>query len=296
MDGGKLTWRERRFDDAPLGGEVIDIDLTRPLAPHALAELKRTLAQFQVAVFRDQHLSPRQHVEFSRQFGPLQVHVLHQFHLAGFPEILVVSNVVEQGRQIGLGDAGRNWHSDLSYLQRPSLGSFLHAQEIPADDRHGQTWFANMALAYDTLPLALRSAIQGRRAVHSYLHRYSRLQQQGEQEGRNWRPQLSSDQREAVPEVTHPIVRTHPETGRKSLFVSEGFATRIEGLPADESDSLLEQLFAHSVREEHLYRHRWRPHDLVFWDNRSTIHFAPKCPSELRRTLYRTTVEGDEPQ
>jgi taurine dioxygenase len=296
MDGGKLGWTARRFEGQPLGGELVDIDLTRPFGAEALASLKRTLAEFQVAVFRDQHLTPEQHVQFSRQFGPLQVHVLHQFHLPGHPEILVVSNVVEQGRQIGLGDAGRSWHSDLSYMPRPSLGSFLHAQEIPADDRHGQTWFANMQLAYETLPLVLRSAIEGRRAVHSYLHRYTRLQQQGESEGRNWRPQLSSEQRQAVPEVVHPIVRTHPETGRKSLFVSEGFTTRIVGLPEDESATLLQELFAHSVREAHVYKHRWRPHDLVFWDNRSTIHYAPKCPSDLRRTLYRTTVEGDVPQ
>jgi taurine dioxygenase len=239
-------------------------------------------------VFRDQRITPDQQIAFSRRFGPLQIHVLHQFGLAGYPEVLVVSNIVENGKPIGLGDAGHYWHSDLSYKEKPSLGSLLHAQELPAEG--GDTLFANMHLAWDTLPAHLRSAVEGRSAEHTYLAKYAELQKRSP-----WRPNLSAEQIAQVKPVMHPIVRTHPETGRKALFVSEHFTTRVIGLPEDESQALLGELFAHSVRPEHLYRHRWAAHDMVFWDNRSLMHLAAGTPDHLRRKLYRTTIEGDVP-
>jgi taurine dioxygenase len=196
--------------------------------------------------------------------------------------------VVEHGQPIGLGDAGQFWHSDLSYKERPSLGSLLHAQELPAEG--GDTLFADMHRAWDTLPLALKNAIEGARAEHSYLARYEELRERSP-----WRPKLTEAQVAEVRPVTHPVVRTHPETGRKALFVSEHFTTRIVGLPDAESRDLLHQLFAHSVRPEHVYRHRWQDHDLVFWDNRSVIHLATGFPCHMRRRLNRTTIEGDVP-
>ncbi len=174
------------------------------------------------------------------------------------------------------------------YKEKPSLGSLLHAQELPAEG--GDTLFANMHLAWDTLPAHLRRAVEGRRAEHTYLARYAELQARSP-----WRPNLSPEQIAQVAAVVHPVVRTHPETGRKALFVSEHFTTRIVGLPDDESRALLDELFAHSVRAEHLYRHAWRDHDLVFWDNRSLMHLAAGTPDHLRRKLYRTTIEGDAP-
>jgi taurine dioxygenase len=164
----------------------------------------------------------------------------------------------------------------------------LHAQELPAEG--GDTLFANMHLAWDTLPAPLRRAVEGLRAEHSYLAKYEELRQRSP-----WRPKLSDEQIARVLPVEHPIVRTHPETGRKALFVSEHFTTRIVGLPESESQDLLTQLFAHSVRPEHVYRHRWQPHDMVFWDNRSLMHLAAGCPDHLRRRLNRTTIEGDLP-
>ncbi|HCF0757071.1 TPA: TauD/TfdA family dioxygenase [Pseudomonas aeruginosa] len=241
-----------------------------------------------VLVFREQRITPAQQIAFSRRFGELQIHVLKQFLLPGHPEILIVSNIVENGQPIGLGDAGKFWHSDLSYKELPSLGSMLHAQELPEEG--GDTLFADMHKAWDSLPEALRKAIEGRTAAHSYTARYSEPRFEG-----NWRPTLSAAQLAEVREVVHPIVRTHPESGRKALFVSEGFTTRIVGLPADESAQLLAELYAHSVRPEHIYRHRWQAHDLVFWDNRSLIHLAGGCPAHLRRKLYRTTIQGDAP-
>lgn len=279
---------EIRAFDGPLGAEVIGLDLHRPLDRRALQAIHAAHLEHHVLVFRDQRITPRQQVDFSRLFGPLQIHVLRNFQLAGTPEVLVVSNIVEDGKPIGLGDAGHFWHSDLSYKEKPSLGSMLHAQELPAEG--GDTLFANMHLAFDTLPAALREAIRGRQAEHSYLKQYAELQQRSP-----WRPNLTQAQIDEVKPVVHPVVRTHPETGRQALFVSEHFTTRIVGLPPDESDALLAELFAHSVRPEHIYRHRWQPHDMVFWDNRSLMHLAAGCPADQRRKLYRTTIEGDVP-
>src|SRR5450830_1002615 len=274
--------------DAPLGAEILGLDLNRPLAQSEFQRIHKAHLDHHLLVFRDQRITPQQQVDFSRRFGPLQIHVLRNFQLPSNPEVLIISNIIEDGQPTGLGDAGHFWHSDLSYKETPSLGSLLHAQELPAEG--GDTLFANMHLAYDTLPAALRNAVQGARAEHSYLAQYEELRRRSP-----FRPALTQAQIDEVKPVVHPIVRTHPETGRKALFVSEHFTTRIVGLPEDESRALLGELFAHSVKPEHVYRHRWAPHDLVFWDNRSLMHLATGCPSEQRRKLYRTTIEGDLP-
>ncbi|QPF72206.1 TauD/TfdA family dioxygenase [Roseateles sp. DAIF2] len=277
------------FEGAPLGAEVLGLDLGRPLSAADFQRLHRAHLDHHVLVFREQRITPAQQVEFSRRWGALQIHVLRQFQLGGQPEILRISNIRDAaGQPIGLGDAGHYWHSDLSYKEQPSLGSMLHAQELPAEG--GDTLFANQHLAWETLPKALRAQIDGLRAEHSYLARYEELR------ARNpWRPRLTQAQIDEVRPVVQPVVRTHPETGRKALFVSEHFTTRIVGLPETESRALLDELFAHSVKPEFVYRHRWQPHDLVFWDNRSLLHLAAGCPDHLRRLLYRTTIEGDQP-
>ena len=280
--------RIHAFPDEPLGAEVLGLDLSEPLHNAEFKRIHRAHLDHHVLVFRDQRITPQQQIDFSRRFGPLQIHVLHQFQLPGHPEILIVSNVIENGQPIGLGDAGVYWHSDLSYKERPSLGSMLHAQELPSEG--GDTLFANMHLAWDTLPAALQQTVEGLRAEHSYLVKYDELREKNP-----WRPKLSEAQVAEVKPVVQPVVRTHPETGRKALFVSEHFTTRIVGLPEDESRDLLAQLFAHSVRPDHIYRHRWRAHDMVFWDNRSLMHLATPFPASMRRRLNRTTIEGDLP-
>lgn len=274
--------------DAPVGAEIIGLNLSRTLGSEDFRRIHRAHLDHHVLVFRDQRITPAQQVDFSRRFGKLQIHVLHQFQLPGHPEVLIVSNIKENGEPIGLGDAGHFWHSDLSYKELPSLGSLLHAQELPAEG--GDTLFSNMHLAWDTLAPELKRAVEGLKAEHSYLAKYAELQSRSP-----WRPNLTEEQIAQVKPVAHPVVRTHPETGRKALFVSEHFTTRIVGLPEDESRELLDQLFAHSVKPEHIYRHRWQPHDLVFWDNRSLMHLAAGCPDDQRRKLYRTTIEGDAP-
>ena len=274
--------------DAPLGAEILGLDLSRPLSPRQFQRIHKAHLDHHLLVFRDQRTTPQQQVDFSRRFDPLQIHVLRNFQLPSHPEVLIISNIIESGLPIGLGDAGHFWHSDLSYKEKPSLGSLLHAQELPAEG--GDTLFANMLLAWDTLPAALRHAVQDARAEHSYLTQYEELRRRSP-----FRPALTQAQIDEVKPVTHPVVRTHPETGRKALFVSEHFTTRIVGMPEDESRALLAELFAHSVLPAHIYRHKWAPHDLVFWDNRSLMHLAGGTPDHMRRKLYRTTIEGDAP-
>lgn len=279
----------RAFEAAPLGAEVIGLDLSCPLSAADFQRLHRAHLDHHVLVFRDQRITPAQQIEFSRRWGPLQIHVLRQFQLEGHSEILRISNIRDAaGQPIGLGDAGHYWHSDLSYKQTPSLGSILHAQELP--EKGGDTWFANQHLAWETLSDELKQRFVGLQAEHSYLAKYEELR------ARNpWRPALTQVQKDEVRPVVQPVVRTHPETGRKALFVSEHFTTRIVGLPEAESQALLDQLYAHSTQAAFVYRHPWRPHDMVFWDNRSLLHLAAGCPDHMRRLLYRTTIEGDLP-
>lgn len=280
---------EIRSFDGPLGAEVVGLDLNHPVSDDELARIRSAFVRHGVIVFRDQRITPEQHIDFSRRFGPLQVHVLNRFHLQGHPEILIVSNVVEDGKPIGLVDAGADWHSDLSYMPKPSLGALLHSQELPVE--LGNTLYANTANAYDTLPADVKKTLEGKRAVHSYVYRYERLRKLSP-----WRQPLTQKQIDEVPPVEHPVITTHPESGRKILFVSEGFTSHIIGIPKDESDDLLKYLHAHITRPENVYTHEWQPHDMVFWDNRSTQHYAAITPQHLRRTLYRTTVEGDVPR
>ena len=272
----------------PFGAEVVGLDLSVPLANEDFARIHRAHLAHHVLVFRDQCITPDEHVRFSQRFGPLQIHVQRKFQLAGHPPVLVVSNIRENGQPIGLGDAGHFWHSDLSYKERPSLGSLLHAQELPSEG--GDTLFADQHAAYEALPSALKARIDKMQAEHSYLARYDELR------ARNpWRPALTQAQIDEVRPVIHPVVRTHPETGRKALFVSEHFTTRILGLAESDSRLLLQELFAASTQPRLQYRHRWQAHDLVFWDNRSVVHLAAGTPDHLRRKLYRTTIEGDRP-
>jgi taurine dioxygenase len=271
-----------------LGAEILGLDLSRALNAADFARVHRAHLDHGLLVFREQHLSAQQQIDFSRRFGPLQIHVLKQFLLAGHPEVFIISNIVENGQPIGLGDAGKFWHSDLSYKEFPSLGSMLYAQELPEEG--GDTLFASQQMAFDTLPAELREAIEGKRAAHSYTARYADEVFKGIR-----RPTLTEAQLAEVKAVVHPVVRTHPETGRKGLFVNENFTTHILDIAEDESRQILAELYAHSARPEFIYRHVWQPHDMLFWDNRALIHLAAGCPGQMRRRLHRTTIQGDVP-
>jgi taurine dioxygenase len=274
--------------DAALGAEVHGLDLSQPLNDNDFARIHSAWLEHGLLVMRDQRITPEQHIDFSRRFGPLQVHVLKQYLLADHPEVFIISNIVENGQPIGLGDAGKFWHSDLSYVEFPSKGAMLLAQELPEEG--GDTLFASQQRAYETLPDELRRRLEGKRAAHSYTARYADEVFKGVR-----RPTLTPAQLAEVRPVIHPVVRTHPETGRKGLFVNENFTTHILDLPDDESRALLAELYAHSIKQEFIYRHQWQANDLLFWDNRALIHLATGCPSHLRRRMHRTTIQGDVP-
>ena len=273
---------------AGFGLEASGIDLSDPLSDAAFAEIEDAFFDGQVLTFRHQRLAPPEFVAFARRFGPPDPHVIDQFHHPDDPSILILSNVKKDGKPTGLQDAGSYFHTDYSYLQVPARATTLYSIVVPK--KGGDTLFANQHTAWERLPGYLQRAVRHAKAEHSYLARYADLQKKNP-----WRPNLTQAQIDEVKPVVQPVVRTHPETGRLALFVSEHFTTKIVGLPEDESRTLLAELFDHSTRAEHVYRHRWQPHDMVFWDNRSVMHLAAGCPDDQRRKLYRTTIEGDAP-
>jgi taurine dioxygenase len=287
-----------------LGAEIAGVDLRRPLDEVAFAAIADAFFEHQVVVFRDQELTPAQQIAFTRRFGELEQHVRKEHRLAGYPEILVVSNVLdERGNAIGVQDAGRFWHSDLSYKQVPSLLSALYALEVPVRDGVvlGSTSFASATAAYDALPEAEKRRLQGLRNVHSYrYYRARNVQAQKEEQARGARTVQehapSEAQLASVPDTEAPVVRTHPVTGRKSLFVNEAHTSRLVGLPEEEGAALLARLCAHIVEPEFRYEHRWRAGDLLMWDNVAVQHkanFDYELP--LRRLMHRTTVRGSAP-
>ena len=280
---------EIRHSSAPLGAEVLNLDLSQPVSDDTFRAIENLFHERGVIVFRGQQLTEAQHIAFSRRLGKLEIHVATDYLRPGYPEILVVSNVVENGRAIGLADAGQYWHSDLSYIASPSRCSLLYALELPSENGRilGETLFASASYAYETLPAELQSQLQGLRAIHRYADRYRKQQAAG------GRGAISEEQLAKVPDVLHPVIRPHPVTGRKTLFVNEGFTVAIDGLPRDQSDALLAQLFAHITRPEFLYTHHWQPGDLLMWDNSLTQHRAvSNYAPPLRRRLHRTTVAG----
>ena len=280
----------RKLTDA-FGAEISGVDLSRLVSEAQIAEIKDAFHRHSLLIFRGQDLNPARQVEFSRHFGNLEVHVLSQHLLPGFPEILVISNIVENGKFIGLYEGDQiEWHSDLSWAEAPSLGSMLYAVEAP--EVGGETWFAGMYAAYDALPAAIRDRINGLKAVHSlnYLVEKQRLENEHKQP-------LTEEQRKKAPDVVHPVVRTHPVTGRKSLYVGSMVVSRILGLDPAESDRLLAELCEHATKPEFSYHHRWQRGDLVFWDNRCTMHTVTPCDrTRYRRRLHRTTIRGDVPR
>ena len=272
-------------------GAEIDFDLAQNIDDATFHEIERAFHDNIVVVFRNQHLSNERHIEFSRLFGELEIHIVKKYLLPDFPEILLISNIRdERGEHIGLADAGFTWHSDTSYRRRPSRCSLLYAKEVPQRDGRplGDTVFANTIAAYEALPEEMKRRLAGLRAIH----RYSARRRVADSP----RPKLSREQLDETPDVAHPIVRTHPYTGRKSLYLTAGECVGIGNMPDDEAIELIAELDAHCVRPEFLYRHKWRVGDLLMWDNTSAMHLAI-CDYALpeRRLMHRTTVIGTVP-
>jgi len=277
--------------DAALGAEI-GVDLSLPLDDTIFRQVEAAFHDNIVVFFRGQNLSDERHIEFSRRFGELEVHIVKKYLLPGYPEILLVSNVKnEAGEHIGLADAGFTWHSDVSYRRYPSRCSLLYAKEVPhaADGTVlGDTIFANCIAAYDALPATTKRRLDGLKAIHRYASR--------RRVADSPRPKLTQAQLDETPDIAHPIVRTHPFTGRKALYVTAGECVGIEGMAEGAALDLIAELDAHCVRPEFLYRHRWRVGDLVMWDNAAAMHLAI-CDYALpqRRLMHRTTVIGGQP-
>ena len=297
MNAAMKTKLDVRNIAGTIGIEIRGVDLSQPLDDETFREIRRVYDAHPVVVVRDQKLTPAQHVAFSRRFAELEIHVLKDYLLPGQPEILVLSNILdERGKRIGLADAGRVcvWHTDMSYLEKPPRGSMLYACEVPMRDGEplGDTLFADTAAAYEALSPDTKRKLAGLKAIHRMTKGYD-----GDAKKETAaRLAYSEEQRRANPERAHPIVRTHPATGRKCLYVSPLCCVGIEGMPDEESEPILEMLYRHCTGPAFVYRHRWREGDLLMWDNCAAQHLATMdYELPLRRLMHRTTLMGTAP-
>lgn len=262
-----------------LGAELSGVDLSDDLPDETIAAIRRALVEHQVIFFRDQDLTPARQVAFGARFGPLNIHPFVT-GMAGQPEVMEI--IKEPSDRINFGGG---WHSDMSFLQRPSIGSILYAVETP--EYGGDTLFASQAAAFEALSPGLQKTLEGLNAVHSASREYSAQGHSAQKRG-------SMQVAEAdgyVGEYIHPMVLVHPETGRKALYVNPAFTLRIEGWKTRESKALLDFLFEHSRYEGFTCRFAWRPGSVAFWDNRSVWHFALNDYPGQRRHMRRVTVD-----
>ncbi len=275
--------RNSRFDIRPtsaaVGAEILGVDLSRPLTPGETEELRGALNDYGVIFFRDQEITPEQHIAFAERFAPINVNRFFKA-VEGYPQIAEVRKEPEQKANIGGG-----WHTDHSYDQVPALGSILLAREVPPTG--GDTMFASMHHAYEALSDGLKRTLEGLRAVHSSRHVFGAAAQYSRDvAGRIGNPEL------ATQDAVHPVVICHPETGRKTLYVNRGFTLRFEGWTEAESKPLLDYLYAHAAQPQFHMRFQWRKGSIAFWDNRATWHFAINDYHGERRLMHRITLEG----
>lgn len=276
--------------NAALGADVVGFDIKTISSDEALA-IRQAWLQHLVLRIRGQQFDDEHHLDFARKFGGLQVPArvintgkgLHQSH----PEISVISNIRENGVAIGsLGDGELAWHTDMSFIECPPAGSMLHALEVPGCG--GDTSFLNMYELYEELPATLRTSIAGRYLKHEEVHASNLKIRVGKRE---------PESRSVVdyPGKIHPLVRTHPETGKPALYLGRRLNAYIMGLPVDESEAILDELWARTNNPAYSVTQVWQVGDLVIWDNRCTMHKRTSFASELRRRMHRCVIEGDKP-
>lgn len=270
---------------AALGACIEGVDLRKELDEATFAQVRNAFYEHEVVYFRGGELGDEDHIRFSARFGELRKLKLDQLH-AQHPEIFIVSNIVEGGKHIGAYDAGLFWHTDGAYLKNPHAISALRALEVPVQEGRvlGDTVFASMSAAYNALSESMKKRLEGLQALQSIIHRHQKTVESGRK--KEYNAAVKAD-----PEAVHPVVRVHPITKRKCLYVSEGYTVKILGLPEDESKSLLAELTDHIAKPQFHYRHNWREQDLVMWDDCSTQHKATfDYALPLRRRMHRTTV------
>jgi taurine dioxygenase len=257
-----------------LGARITGLDLARPLTDGAFGLVLRAIAAHGVLCFPDQALEPEAQAAFSRRFGALEVHVSGAFQVPGQPEVMILSNMLENGQPIGLGDAGQDWHTDMSFSRTIAFVNVLYALKVPRRDGRmlGNTEFCDMAAAYDDLPRELQTRLQTLTATHDFEKFWEMMRARGGEA--TTRAPLTEAQRRRKPAVSQPMVLTHPLSGRKLLYANPGYTVRIDGMPVAESDALLAFLFTHQLQPQYRYAHSWAERDVLLWDNIRTIHNA----------------------
>ncbi|MDA0339303.1 MAG: TauD/TfdA family dioxygenase [Proteobacteria bacterium] len=284
----KLARPYRHIDVHPLtgamGAELLGVDL-RDIDKETFREIRRAFLEFGAIFFRDQSLTRQQQIDFADRFGPLEVHPIVN-GMDDHPEVIRMLKPAGESASFGVG-----WHSDNSFLAEPSLGSVVHAEIIPPFG--GDTLFANQYLAYQTLSPGMKRMIDPLVAVHSAMDAYTSPTAQPKFEGKTAITYRRSDAVYSV--VEHPVVRMHPETGRKALYVNPMFTKHFKDMTKEESAPLLNFLQAHSVQPQFQCRFRWQPGSVAFWDNRCVMHNALDDYQAYERLLYRVTVKGDRP-
>ncbi len=285
---------------AAVGAEIRGIDLSKPIPGAVAKALQEAWSEHLVLLFRDQEMTPEQYLRAASVFGKPQVGAARAYfeksgkmdtlHTLPVPEISVLSNLDQDGNPVkenaGLGSLEVVWHSDNSYIEQPPAGSTLYSQEIP-DDGTGKTSFNNQYLAYEELPDALRRAIEGRSSKQDASRNSAGVLRPGVK-----KPEGPED----VPGPMHPLVRVHPTTGRKALYLGRRRvwpSQFIEGLSHEKSEEVLDQLWAHATQEKYAWTHVWRVGDMLVWDNRCAMHYREPINSEQRRVMWRSQFQGD---
>jgi taurine dioxygenase len=264
-----------------IGAEIVGVDLRAPLDDARFEWILKAWHRHCVLLFRDQRLENEDQLRFAGRFGELSKIINKHSTISGHPSVMLVSNIRQDGQLIGaLPDGEMYFHSDQCYVEQPSKATTLYAVEIPRQG--GNTLFANMYAAYETLPADVKRQIDGRKAINVYDYA-------------NNPTMRGSTIREGVPHYAHPIVRTHPDTGRKALYVNRLMTDHIPDLPRTESDRLLEFLFDHQEQRRFVYEHIWRPGDLMLWDNRCALHARTDFDASERRLLRRVAILGEKP-
>jgi taurine dioxygenase len=278
--------KTRKLSDV-LGVAIEGADLSN-LSDPDFREIEQAFWQGQVAGIKGQELTPAQFLDFARRFGPPEPHVIDQFHYPNFPDILILSNRKQDGKPIGLADAGSYFHTDYSYLQIPARVTMLYSIEVPS--RGGNTLFASMTAAYDDLPSTVKQRIDNLVVLHHYGNRDDL-----DEKSRTAASPLTDEQKRKVNWVRHKLVRTHPVTGRKALYAVSGSSFEIEGMPRDEGVALLDELKRHALQDKYRFSYAYDVGDVVMWDDLSTLHSATLTDPNDPRTLWRITVKEPQP-
>lgn len=286
MDPASWPFRARALSPA-LGAEIEGVDLSREVSPELFASLYGAFLTHQVLLFRGQDIPPGRQVAFARHFGEVQIHVMSQYHADGYPELYYLTNVGPDGEPSGKHpDKGTlAWHTDGSWSRRTGQATIIYSDEVPAEG--GETWFCDMYAAWESLSPQRKAELEPLRAVHNL--DFSRTRRHGED-------LMTEEQKRQKPPVDHPVVRTHPETGRRCIYLGD-HAETILGMDYEAGRALVERINAEAVHPSRVYRHRWRPGDLIVWDNRCLLHRATEYDaSRVRRVMRRCTVIGEVPQ